>query len=154
MPQGFDLDELPRFGDGGRAAEIVAEIGQGGRLGMLVGQGVVAVGKALGVRRVPAVKGQAMSAYDPRVVKGTGVTYATSPQGADHTAGLTVFAPVNHLDPAGAVALSRTVQVQRAAYDALGLCVFNLGATGPRPGCDRGDAQQRLWPRTNRRLAE
>jgi aldehyde:ferredoxin oxidoreductase len=40
---------------------------------------------------------------------------------------------VNHLDPAGAVALSRTVQVQRAAYDALGLCVFNLGATGPRP---------------------
>ena len=93
----------------------------------------MAVGKALGVRRVPAVKGQAMSAYDPRVVKGTGVTYATSPQGADHTAGLTVFAPVNHLDPAGAVALSRTVQVQRAAYDALGLCVFNLGATGPRP---------------------
>ena len=40
---------------------------------------------------------------------------------------------MNHLDPAGAVALSRTVQVQRAAYDALGLCVFNLGATGPRP---------------------
>ncbi|MCU0502911.1 MAG: aldehyde ferredoxin oxidoreductase, partial [Anaerolineae bacterium] len=26
MPQGFDLGELPRFGDGGRAAEIVAEI--------------------------------------------------------------------------------------------------------------------------------
>ncbi|MBI4315803.1 MAG: aldehyde ferredoxin oxidoreductase, partial [Chloroflexi bacterium] len=23
--------------------------------------------------------------------------------------------------------------LQRAAYDALGLCVFNLGATGPRP---------------------
>ncbi len=133
VPPGFDLDALPRFGDGERAAKIVAEIEHGGRLGMLVGQGVVAVGKALGARRVPAVKGQAMSAYDPRVVKGTGVTYATSPQGADHTAGLTVFAPVNHLDPADAVALSRTVQVQRAAYDALGLCVFNLGATGPRP---------------------
>jgi aldehyde:ferredoxin oxidoreductase len=133
VPPDFDLAALPRFGDGERAAEIVAEIAHGGRLGMLVGQGVVAVGKTLGVRRVPAVKGQAMSAYDPRVVKGTGVTYATSPQGADHTAGLTVFAPVNHLDPAGAVALSRTVQVQRAAYDALGLCVFNLGATGPRP---------------------
>jgi aldehyde:ferredoxin oxidoreductase len=130
---GILSDELPRFGDGDRAAEIVAEIGQGGRLGLLLGRGVVAVGQALGVRRIPAVKGQAMSAYDPRVVKGTGVTYATSPQGADHTAGLTVFAPVNHLDPAGAVALSRTVQIQRAAYDALGLCVFNLGATGQRP---------------------
>lgn len=132
-PTRFDLEALPRFGDGERAAEIVAEIGHGGRLGMLLGRGVVAVGETLGVRRVPAVKGQAMSAYDPRVVKGTGVTYATSPQGADHTAGLTVFAPVNHLDPAGAVALSRTVQIQRAAYDALGLCVFNLGATGMRP---------------------
>jgi aldehyde:ferredoxin oxidoreductase len=132
-PTGFDLAALPRFGDGERAAEIVAEIGHGGPRGMLLGRGVVAVGQALGVQRIPAVKGQALSAYDPRVVKGTGVTYATSPQGADHTAGLTVFAPVNHLDPAGAVALSRTVQIQRAAYDALGLCVFNLGATGPRP---------------------
>jgi len=130
---GQSKEALPRFGDGERAAEIVAEIGQGGPLGLLLGQGVVAVGRALGVRRIPAVKGQALSAYDPRVVKGTGVTYATSPQGADHTAGLTVFAPVNHLDPAGAVALSRAVQIQRAAYDALGLCVFNLGATGPRP---------------------
>jgi len=130
---GQSKEALPRFGDGARAAEIVAEIGHGGPLGLLLGQGVVAVGRALGVRRIPAVKGQALSAYDPRVVKGTGVTYATSPQGADHTAGLTVFAPVNHLDPASAVALSRTVQIQRAAYDALGLCVFNLGATGPRP---------------------
>jgi len=44
-PPGFDLDALPRFGDGERAAEIVAEIGHGGRLGMLVGQGIVAVGR-------------------------------------------------------------------------------------------------------------
>jgi aldehyde:ferredoxin oxidoreductase len=129
----FDRGALPRFGDGERAAEILAGISHGDPLGLLLGQGVVAVGKALGVSRVPAVKGQAMSAYDPRAIKGTGVTYATSPQGADHTAGLTAFAQVDHLDPEGAVALSRTVQIQRAAYDALGLCVFNLGASGPRP---------------------
>ncbi|MBI3764256.1 MAG: aldehyde ferredoxin oxidoreductase, partial [Chloroflexi bacterium] len=124
---------LPRFGDGAPAAEIVAEIARGTRLGKLLASGVVAVGKALGVRRVPAVKGQAMSAYDPRAIKGTGVTYATSPQGADHTAGLTVFAQVDHRDPTKAVALSRASQLQRAAYDALGLCVFNIGATGARP---------------------
>jgi len=133
LPDGIDRALLPRFGDAERAAELVAEIGQGTPLGTLLGRGVVATGRALGVRRIPAVKGQAMSAYDPRVIKGTGVTYATSPQGADHTAGLTVFAPVNHRDPANAVALSRSSQLQRAAYDALGLCVFNLGATGPRP---------------------
>lgn len=132
LPEGFDRALLPRFGDAERAGELVAEIGQGTSLGTVLGRGVVGVGRALGVRRIPAVKGQAMSAYDPRVIKGTGVTYATSPQGADHTAGLTIFAPVNHSDPANAAALSRGSQLQRAAYDALGLCVFNLGATAPR----------------------
>jgi aldehyde:ferredoxin oxidoreductase len=74
-----------------------------------------------------------MSAYDPRVVKGTAVTYATSPQGADHTAGLTVFFPVDHRDPSNAVKLSKISQIQRAAYDALGLCAFNTSATGQQP---------------------
>jgi aldehyde:ferredoxin oxidoreductase len=94
---------------------------------------VVSTGKALGVKHIPAVKGQAMSAYDPRVVKGTAVTYATSPQGADHTAGLTVFFPIDHRDPSLAVKFSRIAQIQRAAYDALNLCAFNTSATGQRP---------------------
>lgn len=133
LPEPYRKDQLPRFGDAVRAAELVAEIGNGTPLGKLLGNGVVATGKALGVKRIPAVKGQAMSAYDPRVIKGTGVTYVTSPQGADHTAGLTVFAPVDHKDKTNAVALSRGAQIQRAAYDALGLCVFNLSATAQRP---------------------
>jgi len=133
LPEPYQKDQLPRFGDAARAAELVAEIGKGTPLGKLLGNGVVATGQALGSKRIPAVKGQAMSAYDPRVIKGTGVTYVTSPQGADHTAGLTVFAPVDHKDKTNAVALSRSAQLQRAAYDALGLCVFNLSATGQRP---------------------
>ena len=41
--------------------------------------------------RVPTVaKGQAIPAWDPRPLKATGVTYCTSPMGADHTAGLIV----------------------------------------------------------------
>ncbi len=132
-PVAYARERLPRFGDGARAAELVAEIAQGTPLGKLLGDGAAATGAALGVQRVPAVKGQALSAYDPRVVKGTGVTYATSPQGADHTAGLTVFARVDHRDPHLAVSLSRASQIQRAAYDALGLCVFNLSATGQQP---------------------
>jgi aldehyde:ferredoxin oxidoreductase len=120
---------LPKFSEADRVIDLVAEIGAGTQLGRLLGDGVVATGKALGVARIPAVKGQALSAYDPRVIKGTGVTYATSPQGADHTAGLTLFAPVKHGDPESAVQVSRDSQIQRAAYDALGLCVFNLGAT-------------------------
>jgi aldehyde:ferredoxin oxidoreductase len=121
------------FGDRERALALVQEIGAGTVLGRLLGQGVATVGQVLGVRRVPAAKGQALSAYDPRGVKGTGVTFATTPMGGDHTAGLTIYAPVDHHQAEGQVALSRSTQCKRAAYDALGLCAFLLGSTGSRP---------------------
>jgi aldehyde:ferredoxin oxidoreductase len=121
------------FGDAARAIALVEEIGQGTVLGRLLGQGCYIAGRTLGVRRIPAVKRQAISAYDPRAVKGTGVTYATSPMGGDHTAGLTVFAPVDHHSRKGQVSLSRGTQITRAAYDALGLCVFLLGSTASQP---------------------
>jgi aldehyde:ferredoxin oxidoreductase len=121
------------FGDGQKAIELLHEIGQGTVLGRLLGQGCSITGKVLGNRRIPAVKGQALSAYDPRGVKGTGVTFATTPQGGDHTAGLTVFAPVDHHSAEGQVQLSRGTQITRAAYDSLGLCVFLLGSTGGHP---------------------
>jgi len=112
------------FGDGVRAMELIQEIRRGTPLGKVLGNGAVATGRHFGVERVPAVKGQAMSAYEPRAIKGTGVTFATSPQGADHTAGLTIRAKVNHLDPSIQVALSRTIQINMAGYDTLGACVF------------------------------
>lgn len=132
-PAPYDKMDLPGFGNGKRAIEVLEEIPLAGELGKLVANGVVHCGKALGIKRIPAVKGQAMSAYDPRVVKGTGVTFATSPMGADHTAGLTIFLPIDHMDATKAVSASRAMQIQRASYDALGLCSFNLGATGQRP---------------------
>ncbi len=115
---------LMSFGDGERALELVAEIRAGSPLGRILGNGAVMTGKAYGVERVPVVKGQAMSAYDPRAIKGTGVTYATSPQGADHTCGLTIRAKVDHLDPKGQVKLSRNGQLNTAGYDTLGACSF------------------------------
>ncbi len=133
IPSPYDLTKFPRYGDGKRAIDMLTAAAAGDEFGELIVNGVVAAGKALGVNRVPAVKGQAMSAYDPRVIKGTGVSYATCPMGADHTAGLTAFMPTDHLDPEKAVAASRTSQIQRAAYDALGLCLFALTATGQRP---------------------
>ena len=118
---------LMNYGDGERAMQLIEEIRQNSPLGRLLGSGATITGKVLGVEQVPAVKGQAMSAYEPRAIKGTGVTYATSPQGADHTSGLTIRAKINHLDPIGQAALSRTVQINMAGYDTLGACIF----TGP-----------------------
>ena len=112
------------FGDSERAMDLLQEIRRGSPLGRVLGNGAAITGRVFGVERVPVVKGQAMSAYEPRAIKGTGVTYATSPQGADHTAGLTIRAKIDHLDPEGQVALSRGVQINMAGYDTLGACSF------------------------------
>ncbi len=115
---------LMNWGDGVRALELVDEIRRGTELGLTLGNGAVATGKKLGIQRVPAVKGQAMSAYEPRSIKGTGVTYATTPQGADHTCGLTIRAQINHLDPNAQIEVSRNAQFNMAGYDTLGACIF------------------------------
>lgn len=125
---------LMEFGDETRAMELVDEIRMGTPLGRILGNGAAITGKVLGVERVPAVKGQAMSAYEPRAIKGTGVTYATSPQGADHTAGLTIRAKVNHLKSEGQVEVSRKAQINNAGYDTLGVCVFGGFGFARAPG--------------------
>ncbi|NPA93609.1 MAG: aldehyde ferredoxin oxidoreductase [Chloroflexi bacterium] len=115
---------LLTWGDGEQALALMDEIRRGTPLGRTLGNGAVVTGQVLGVEQVPAVKGQAMPAYEPRVIKGTGVTYATCPQGADHTAGLTIRAKVDHLNPEGQAELSRKVQISMAGYDTLGVCIF------------------------------
>ena len=124
---------LMQFGDGAKAYELLIEIKKNTALGRILGHGAAATGKIFGVSRVPVVKGQAMSAYEPRAIKGTGVTFATSPQGADHTSGLTIRAKINHLDPKGQCELSRTAQINMAGYDTLGACIFAGFGFGAAP---------------------
>jgi aldehyde:ferredoxin oxidoreductase len=124
---------LMSFGDGERALELLEEIRSGTPLGRVLGHGAAMTGRVFGVRRVPVVKGQAISAYDPRSIKGTGVTYATSPQGADHTCGLTIRSKVDHLDPKGQADLSRAAQINMAGYDTLGACIFAGFGFGAAP---------------------
>lgn len=121
------------FGDFAGARRLIQEIGEGTVLGRLLGHGAAVAGRVLGVRRIPVVKGQAMPAYDPRGMKGNGVVYATSPMGADHTAGNMVAVPTDHLDPRGKVELSRQLQIQAAVFDDLGLCNFVGAVWGTSP---------------------
>ena len=81
---------LAEFGDGKKAIELMREIGKGTPLGHILGSGAELTARTLGVVRCPTVKGQAMPAYEPRVIKGIGITYATTTMGADHTAGYTI----------------------------------------------------------------
>ena len=119
------------WGDGKAALELIKEIRKGTPLGRIIGCGAAAVGRMYGLSRVPVVKGQAIPAYDPRSVKGVGLTYATTPMGADHTAGyavatniLKVGGFVDPLSKKGQVELSRNLQIATAAVDSTGMCLF------------------------------
>lgn len=119
------------FGDGKKAIELIHEMGKGTPLGHILGGGTEFTGKAYGLTRVPTVKGQSMPAYEPRAVKGIGITYATSTMGADHTAGYTIAPEIlsvggkaDPLTPEGKAALSRGFQANTAFIDSTGHCLF------------------------------
>jgi aldehyde:ferredoxin oxidoreductase len=126
----MDAGIIP-WGDGKAALDLVEQIGRGTPLGRLIGSGAAVTGKVFGMTRVPVVKNQSIPAYDPRAVKGVGLTYATSPMGADHTAGYAVTANIlkvgGFVDPLtkdGQVELSRNLQIATAAVDSTGMCLF------------------------------
>ena len=115
-----------KFGDFESIVGLLRQVGEGTVLGKLIGCGAVTTGRVLGIRRVPAALGQAMPGYDPRSLKGNGVTYATSPQGADHTAG-NAFGARNQVNPLvvqGQRELSLKLQIISAMLDSTGLCLF------------------------------
>ncbi|WP_243545850.1 aldehyde ferredoxin oxidoreductase family protein [Pseudodesulfovibrio tunisiensis] len=119
------------WGDGKTAIELMRKVGTSDALAQIMGNGVEFAAKAFGVERVPTVKGQSMPAYDPRAVKGVGVTYATTAMGADHTAGygvcqniLKVGGDVDGLKKDGNVEISKNLQVATAAIDSMGFCLF------------------------------
>jgi aldehyde:ferredoxin oxidoreductase len=117
-----------KFGDGQAAITMVEQVAHGTEFGKILGNGPAAVGKHLKHYRVPVVKGQSIAAYDPRGMQGNGVTYATCPMGADHTAGNLVGQYLGGmLDPLktdGQVEASRNAQIAMAAVDCTGLCLF------------------------------
>jgi aldehyde:ferredoxin oxidoreductase len=119
---------LFEFGDAEKAEAFIDEIGKGTPLGRILGSGVEIAAKVFGIDRVPAVKGQGLAGHAARSLKGWGVTYATSPQGADHTAGSVLEDP---LSPEGHVERSRDAQVAMAAFDATGLCLFTFLSRTP-----------------------
>ena len=121
----MEAGKIP-FGDEKGILMLIQEMIDGTEFGKVLGQGTEYTAKKLGVKRVPTVKGQSLAAYDPRALKGTGVTYATSPMGADHTCGNSIgnAAVIPHKKE-GQVELSTTLQVGMATFDSLGMCIFS-----------------------------
>lgn len=120
-----------KFGDRQAAVQLVEEVALGSKIGRVIGNGPAAVGRHFNHQRVPVVKNQSIAAYDPRAVQGMGVTYATSPMGADHTAGNVIDKNLaslgGALDPLkaeGQIEVSREYQIDAAFFDCTGLCIF------------------------------
>ncbi|MFC1532405.1 aldehyde ferredoxin oxidoreductase family protein [Thermodesulfobacteriota bacterium] len=115
-----------KFGDHEAAIGMVEEIAKGTEFGKILGNGPAAIGKHFNHARVPVVKGQSIAGYDPRAMLGNGVTFATSPMGADHTAGNLIGAYLQKildpLKPEGQVETSKNLQITMAAFDSTGQC--------------------------------
>jgi len=115
------------FGDDQKVIGILKELREGSPIGKIVGQGTAFTAQYLGLNRVPVSKGQAIPAHDPRACKAAGVTYCTSPMGADHTAGLDYR---DSLSKEGQVKRSRDAQILNATIDSVGYCFLAMPAKG------------------------
>jgi aldehyde:ferredoxin oxidoreductase len=120
---------LAPFGDLDFMVGCLAQIGAGTELGQLWAQGTARVGAHYGVGRVPVIKKQAISAYDPRVVEVTGITMMVTAQGADHTAGNLPRLKTREMKLEDMISQSLLHQMRVAANDSLGLCIFGMTVT-------------------------
>ena len=115
------------WGDFEGAKGLLEEICEGTPLGRIVGNGTAHVAKTYGIDRVPVVKGQGLPAWEPRTLKGMGITYSTSPQGADHTAGMVT---ARGATPETLMKQSRHEQLVMMAIDSVGVCQFSNALPG------------------------
>ena len=121
-----------QWGNAEKVFEILEEIRKGSEIGILYGNGVCHLGKEIGFERIPHVKGQGISGYDARVFKGMSVTYATSPMGADHTAGAVIAGRIAREDRDYGeltendhkLELSYEIQIFTTVLDSMGVCYF------------------------------
>jgi aldehyde:ferredoxin oxidoreductase len=116
------------WGDAAAAGRLLEEIEKETPLGFALAGGAVTTARFLNIKRIPAFKGQALPAHDPRAVKGTGVTYFSSPMGADHTAGLTYRLPKDKNEQ---IENSLKTQIKAAACDAFGYCLNAVPGGAP-----------------------
>ncbi len=120
------------WGDDKAVMGLLQEMADGTEFGRLMGKGTEAVGRHLGVKRIPTVKGQAIAGYDPRNCKSLGITYAMSTQGGDHTFSSSFGAAPPIIDNTNKFFqpyIAQLLAVLTAFVDS-SLCLIALGAVG------------------------
>ncbi len=121
------------YGDENFMLEALADIREGNERGRILAQGAARVAEHYGIERVPVIKKQAISAYDPRVVEVTGISMMLTAQGADHTTGnLPTFECTGKSTDELALE-SVKIQAKCATVDSLGICVFGRSVHNAQP---------------------
>ncbi len=117
------------FGDVEFMLQAMEDMRRGNERGRLIAQGAARVGAHYKVARVPVIKQQSISAYDPRVIEVTGISMMVTAQGADHTAGNLPVFDCKGKTTEELVEASLGIQTAVAAADSLGLCIFGRSVT-------------------------
>ena len=117
------------FGDVEFMLQAMEDMRRGSERGRLLAQGTARVGAHYKVARVPVIKRQSISAYDPRVIEVTGISMMVTAQGADHTTGNLPVFDCKGKTTEELVEASLGIQTACAAADSLGLCIFGRSVT-------------------------
>jgi len=120
------------WGDVDGVFKYLKEMEEGTEFGRIMGEGTEAVGKHLGCKRVPTVKGQAIAGYDPRNCKSLGITYAMSTQGGDHTFSSSFGASPSIVDDTNRFFQPYITQLlgTLTAFVDCSICLLAVGAAG------------------------
>jgi aldehyde:ferredoxin oxidoreductase len=121
------------FGDPSFMLAALDDIRAGNERGRILAQGTARVGEHYGVERVPVIKQQGISAYDPRTIEVTGISMMLTAQGADHTTGNIPTHESADMTTEELTEASLEIQVLCAAADSLGLCLFGRSVTNINP---------------------
>jgi aldehyde:ferredoxin oxidoreductase len=149
------------FGNGDALIELIHLIAKREGIGQLLAEGVkIASEKIEGSSAFAMhVKGLDLPGYDPRGMKGQGLTYALSDRGACHVRSNTIRTellgipqPVDRYAYEGKAQMVRDLQLNYATYDSLIACIFGAFAISFD---DYANALQSLtgWPITTAELS-
>ena len=117
------------FGDPDFMLAALDDIRQGNERGRILSQGAARVGEYYEVARVPVIKQQGISAYDPRTIEVTGISMMLTAQGADHTTGNIPAHKSAEMSTEELTEASLEIQILCGAADSLGLCLFGRSVT-------------------------
>lgn len=124
---------LGEYGDENFMLEALADMRDGNERGKILAQGTARVGEHYGITRLPIIKKQSISAYDPRVIEVTGISMMLTAQGADHTTGNLPAFECAGKSTEELTLESLNIQAKCASVDSLGICVFGRSVHNAEP---------------------